>query len=338
MKQLVMVLAATVAMAALADKVSLKSGSFLTGKAGAIQDGKLLFESDDLGEVQIDVKNIASIESEGMHVLQYADLSREELPLTVLDGEYVVNGEKVNMDNVKAIDPAEETWHGSVNVAFQADRGNSYGHSATVLANVNRRWEKDRFNADFGYYYSDSGKSRQDHEKTKDNWEAMAQHDHFWSQRVYTYETGKFSRDTMAGISSRIRLGAGVGYQWLEKEDFELTGKWSFSQEAGLGWTHNGYMDKPIDADEDYCSFHYAHHLLLDPKFSETIQFFHNLAYDPAVHDWDQYTVEADVGATAKVYGDFDLLAKIEWEYNSIPAPGRKSADIRYILGLGYKW
>ena len=38
------------------------------------------------------------------------------------------------------------------------------------------------------------------------------------------------------------------------------------------------------------------------------------------------------------VFGDFDLLAKIEWNYNSRPSLGRKSSDTRYILGLGYKW
>ena len=39
----VMVGAALLAGAAFADKVTLKSGSFLTGEAGLIQEGKLLF-------------------------------------------------------------------------------------------------------------------------------------------------------------------------------------------------------------------------------------------------------------------------------------------------------
>jgi len=337
MKAIVTVAASVLCLAAMADKVSLKSGSFLTGKAGAIQDGKLQFESDDLGEIEIAVENIAALESDATHVLQYADLSEETVPLTIENGEYVVEGNKVNMDNVKAIDPAEETWHGSINVAFQSDRGNTYGHSATVLANVNRRWEKDRFRTDFGYYYGDTGTSRDTREKNKDNWELESQHDHFWLTKVYSYENARYVRDTMAGISTRIRLGAGLGYQWLDAEEFD-SGKWSFNQEAGLGWTHNVYKERTPGVDDDYCSVHYAHHLTFDPYFSETIQFFHNLAYDPAIHDWEQYTIEADVGATAKVYGDFDLLAKIEWDYNSMPARGRKSSDFRYILGLGYKW
>ena len=55
-------LCALLSVAAYADKVTLKSGSFLTGKAGLVQDGKLTFTSDDLGEVKIDVANIADLD------------------------------------------------------------------------------------------------------------------------------------------------------------------------------------------------------------------------------------------------------------------------------------
>ena len=338
MKKLVLIMAVAASITGWADKVCLKSGSFLTGKAGLIQKDKLLFESEDLGEIKIDIKNIASLESDTMHVIQYDDMTSETVPLSVQDGKYTVDGIEIATNHIKEIDPKEETWHGSVNVAFQSTRGNTYGHTATVLANVYKRWEKDRFRADFGYYYGDTGTSKQNNEKTTDNWEAEAQHDHFWAPKIYSYENAKYARDTMAGLSTRIRLGAGLGYQWLDETEFEGTGKWSFNQEAGLGWTHNVYNVKDNGVDNDYCSVHYAHHLLMDPYFSETIQFFHNLAYDPAIHDWEQYTVEADIGATAKVYGDFDLLAKIEWDYNSTPSAGRKRSDVRYILGLGYKW
>ena len=46
MRTTLMVSAALLAGVAFADKVTLKSGSFLTGEAGLIQEGKLLFKSD----------------------------------------------------------------------------------------------------------------------------------------------------------------------------------------------------------------------------------------------------------------------------------------------------
>ena len=92
-KLLVAALAAAVAASsAMADKVTLKSGSFLTGKAGTIEGDALNFASDDLGDLKIKVANIASLEAEGTHVIEYTDKKREDKALTVKDGAYIVDG------------------------------------------------------------------------------------------------------------------------------------------------------------------------------------------------------------------------------------------------------
>ena len=159
MKTTLMIGAALLAGAAFADKVTLKSGSFLTGEAGLIQEGKLLFKSDDLGDLKIDIANVKAIDVATNHVVQYKDDTREQKTLVIRDGELWADNVRLDMSNVKATDPVEETWHGNVNVAFNASRGNTYDTSAAVLANVNRRWEKDRLNVDFGYYYGEQGQS-----------------------------------------------------------------------------------------------------------------------------------------------------------------------------------
>jgi putative salt-induced outer membrane protein YdiY len=332
-------LAALCATAALADRVTLKSGSFLTGKAGLVQDGKLAFTSDDLGEVKIDVANIAELDVAKENVVQYSDNSKESKMLSVKGGALVDDkGAVLDMANVKALNPAEETWHGSVNVAYQSSRGNTYQNSATVLANVNRRWEKDRFNANFGYYYSETGPSKESMEKSTDRWELEGQHDHFWGVKFYSYENAKYEQDDIAGLDYRLRLGFGGGYQWLDGFESDLTGKWSFNQEIGTAWIKNSYVVQDPSADDSYATLRYAHHLKYFPKWNADIEGFHNLEYLPQVDDWENYLIKADVGFSTKIVMDFDLLCKIEWDYNSMPSVGRKSSDIRYIVGLGYKW
>ena len=78
------------------------------------------------------------------------------------------------------------------------------------------------------------------------------------------------------------------------------------------------------------------------PTFKEAIRMgtevFHNLEVLPDVGDWDKYLAKADVGFSTKLVYDIDLLAKIECDYNSRPADDRKKADLRYLVGLGYKW
>jgi putative salt-induced outer membrane protein YdiY len=242
------------------------------------------------------------------------------------------------MANVKALNPVAETWHGSINVAYQSSRGNTYQNSATVLGNVNRRWEKDRVNANFGYFYSETGTTRDNTEKSTDRWEVEGQHDHFWSSLLYSYINAKYEQDDIAGLDYRLRLGAGAGLQWLDGRVFDTTGKWSFNQEIGAAWVKNRYIEPDPSADDNYATVRYAHHLKYFPKWTPEIEGFHNLEYMPQVDDWENYLMRADIGFSTKIVMNFDLLCKIEWDYNSMPSVGRKSSDIRYIVGLGYKW
>lgn len=336
-KLLVGVMAFSVLMA-FADKVVLKSGSTLTGTAGEAKNGVLKFNSEDLGEVEIKIANIISLENAGTHLIKFLDGHTESYPLSVEKGAYVVDNAPLDMSLVKEIDPPVETWHGSVNASYQADRGNTYGDSASILANVNRRWENDRVNADFGYYYSKTGTSKDDWEKSKDRIEAEGQYDHFWRTKFYSYLNARYERDAIAGLDRRVRFGAGLGYQWLEKCDFEATGKWSFNQELGAAWVNDKYENPDPNRADNYASLHYAHHLTYAPKWTDGLEFFHNFEYLPEVDDWTIYLFKADAGFTTMLFWNVDFLAKVEWDYNSKPSEDRKKSDFRYIIGLGYKW
>ena len=338
MKYVMLAAAAVAASVAFADKVSLKSGSSLTGTVVGAANGELTFKSDDLGEIKIPVANIVSLENAGTHTILYTDNKRETKALSVRDGAYVADAKALDMSSVKAIDPEEEKWHGSVNGAFNAARGNTVENSWSILANVNRRWEKDRFNAAFGYYYSEKGTAGTDPEKSTDRWEAEAQHDHFWSSAFYHYENVRYDRDTIQFLDARYRVGLGAGYQWLDGRVFESTGKWSFNQEAGLNWVKETYKNSDDDKANGFAALRYAHHLLYTPKWNEGLEAFHNAEVLPDVDDWEKYLIKADIGFSTKLIYDFDLLAKIEWEFNSQPANDRKKQDVRYIVGLGYKW
>ena len=330
---------ALIVSAAFADKVTLKSGSFLTGTVTGASGDEITFKSDDLGEVKIKVANIESLEDAGEHVVRYKDNTRETKRLAVDAGAYVVGEKVLDMSNVKDIDPEEEAWHGSINFAYNATRGNTRENSATVLANINRRWEKDRINGDLGYYYTKTGTSGGDDQRTKDKWEVELKHDHFWLPKVYSYEDLKWERDVIQDLNARYRVGAGLGYQWLDNDVFESTGKWSFNQELGVNWIKEEFAEETDDDKKDgFCALRYGHHFEWEPVWTPGLSLFHNAEILPEVDEWKKFLAKADIGIMTKLIYDFDLLAKIEWEYNSKPAGDRKYEDIRYILGVGYTW
>lgn len=336
MKKVSLVLAAACILGVAADEVVFKSGGRLTGTVVTFSADEVVFKSDDVGEVKIKKDKIASLTSEKKNTVQYVDQTQEEGALAVKDGGYTFAGKPIDMKKVKAVNPTPEKWHGSINLSTTAARGNTTSEKVTLLADVNRRWEKDRLKGNFGYYFEQTGTDRDNKKKTEDRVELSAQEDHFWATKVYTYINGKYERDGINDLQYRYRLGFGAGYQWLDGYTHDLTGKWSFDQEAGLTYIKEKYEHAK---DDDRMAFRYAHHLSWAPRWVDKFAFTHNLEYLPDTDDWEEsYLIDADAGFTYDITTAWQLLAKIEWDYNSNPGEHTKSSDFRYTLGLGYKW
>lgn len=336
LKLMVTAFAAAVAVAAQADKVTLKSGSFLTGVAGDIAGDELKFKSDDLGDIKIKIANISSLESANKHVIVYTDKTREEKELVVDEGALMKDGEKLDMSKVKAIDPEAEAWHGSVNLSASMARGNTVSESATLLADAARRWEYNRFNSSLGYYFAQSGDSKKSKQKTASRFEIAGQDDVFFlGNSLYAYVNGKYEFDRIMLLDRRIRLGTGLGYQWLDGVDFGA-GKVSFNQELGFAWVDEKYKHRDGD---DYATLRYAHHFAWTVGFCENFDITHNLEYLPDLEDMgDNYLIDADAGFTYMFLPSWQIIGKLEWDYARRTAPGVKHSDFRYMLGVGYKW
>ena len=347
MKKLMMVMVAGTALAASADVIHFASGDKLTGKMKSVVGNSIVFASDAVGELTVDAAKVAKMVVDAESEILYKDENREKTRIVYENGKYSALDNAgnptrtIDIASVKQINPEVEKWHGSVNIGASAMRGNTVSETASVIANVNRRWEDYRFTADGGYYFAQSGSSKDNKQKTENRAELSAQGDYFWSKKAYMYLNGKYETDHINDLAHRYRIGGGLGYQWLDGNVFESTGKWSFSQEAGVEYVKERYDNDVGGADDDnFAAFRYAHHLKWIPSFvQKNVEVFHNLEYHPDTAYWaDVYTIDADAGISTTVFAGWSLLAKVEWDYNSRPSVGRKSSDTRYIVGLGYKW
>ena len=335
-RQLLTVTAVTAAMTASADLLVFKSGSRLVGKIDRIEGGEIKFTSDDVGSISVKQDKVASFTTEANSKILYTDKTTEEAVISMTNGQYEASGKSLDMAKVKAVNPEPEAWHGSVNLSASAARGNTVSENVSLIADVKRRWEKDRFTADGGYYFAQSGKGRENKEKTEDRIDLGMQEDHFWVGKLYSYINGRYERDGINDLQYRYRIGVGLGYQWLDGTVFESTGKWSFSQEVGGTYIKEKYEHIK---DDDRLAFRYAHHLEWVPRWVDKLAFTHNFEYLPDVDDWSEtYLIDTDAGFTFALIGAWQLIGRVEWDYNSNPGPSTKSSDFRYLLGLGYKW
>ena len=58
----------------------------------------------------------------------------------------------------------------------------------------------------------------------------------------------------------------------------------------------------------------------------------------PSLSAWDEFLVNADAGVRADLTGSFFTEFKVIANYNSKPAEDRDKTDLRYLLGVGWKF
>lgn len=336
MKLTLATLTAFCVAATFADVIVMKSGSRFTGTVKHISGGTIEFASEDVGTIKISQANVVTMTTDAAKPIEFADSREAEGIVACSNGVYSIDGNPVDMKDVKAVVPVKETWHGSVNLSASAARGNTVSETVTLMADASRRWEHDRFTAAAAYYFAQSGSSRESKQKTDDRFEIQAQEDHFWTKMIYSYVNGKYEYDRIMALDYRLRIGAGLGLQWLEGTAVDGFGKWSFNQELGASWVKERYESSFTD---DYAAFRYAHHLTWDPGWLDGFAFTHNFEYLPDTADWaDNYIIDCDFGFTYAFKANWQLIGKAEWDYKSKVGEGTKHSDLRYTLGLGYKW
>ncbi len=333
---LVCVSALYMGLVASADVIVMKSGAKFIGTVKHIEGGTIDFASEDVGDIKIKQDNVVSMTTDKANPVEFNDKHIETGVVGRDEKGFTLDGDALDMGKVKSVNPTPEAWHGSFNLSATAARGNTVSESVSLFADIARRWEKDRLTGSAAYNFAQSGDSKEDKQKTANRFEIQAQEDHFWTSMLYSYVNGKYEYDRIMNLDYRYRVGLGLGLQWLEGRAFENLGKWSFSQEAGLTWVKERYTSS---LDDDYLAFRYAHHLAWDPNWIEGFNFTHNFEYLPELSDWEEnYIIDSDVGFTYAFRANWQLLGKIEWDYKSKVGAGTKHSDLRYMLGVGYKW
>ena len=323
-------------LAASADVIVMKSGAKFVGTVKHIEGGTIDFASEDVGDLKIKQDNVVTMTTDKPNPVEFNDKRIETGVVGRDEKGFTLDGDALNMNEVKSVNPTPQTWHGSINLSATAARGNTVSEAVSVFGDIARRWESDRVTGSAAYNFAQSGDSKEDKQKTANRFEIQAQEDHFWTSMLYNYVNGKYEFDKIMHLDYRYRVGAGFGLQWLEGRAFEHLGKWSFSQEAGIAWVKERYESS---LDDDYAAFRYAHHLSWDPNWVAGFNFTHNFEYLPELGDWaDNYLIDSDVGFTYAFMADWQLIGKIEWDYKSKVGAGAKHSDLRYLLGVGYKW
>jgi putative salt-induced outer membrane protein YdiY len=325
---------AAVLLPARADEVQLKNGDRLTGTVESIDSGKLLVDTKAEGKLSVDLKDIKTFSTDHPIVVKLADgtVARQNVSAGP-DGQVMITPEgaaaprAVEITQLKQINAPGAHWSGNIVVGGLLARGNTDSESVNASVHLQRRGEQDRLTFDAGYIFGRQRIPGDGKHETANDLFGEAKYDYFFTEKVYGFGDVRGEHDTIAGLDLRLVPSAGAGYQWVD------TPSLGFNTEAGISFIHREYAH---DGTDDALAARLAYHFTW--KINDKVGVFHNFEYFPGLNRIDNYFFDTDAGVRASLTEKMFTEFKIDYRYDSRPAPGRGSNDIRYIIGVGWNF
>ncbi len=320
-----------------ADEVYLKNGDRLTGKIVSVIEGKMLLNSTLSGPVTIEMKNIRTFSSEGPIEIHLKDGTVLHQPVAAaepnefsLQGPTPLQAQKVPLGEVAAINPPpvpKAKWTGSVSGAVGVTTGNTKTNTIAGSFNLSRRTEQDRSSLGGDIAQSNQTDPVTGQGRTTENWWRLhGQYDYFFTKKLYGFGNGRYEKDEIALLNRRVVVGGGAGYQWIEDS------KTAFSTNLGLASLYEKYDNAAGSNNQVTLQAGYA----FSRELFKNVKFLNDLTWYPSLsHFSSDYFLTSTAEVRANFAKNMFVNFKVIFNYDSTPAPGRESTDVKYLLGVG---
>lgn len=319
-----------------ADEIRLKNGDRLSGNVIRMEEGKLLFSTTYAGEIAIVWDTIATIVTEdAVNVVLSDDTTlkgftkpSEEGTMKLKMGK-IIETASFDLAEVKSINAEPKATEPPVKISGHANlggtkkKGNTDREAYHMDAELVARTEKNRYTIG-----GEFNRAKDDGDKTDDNVLGYMKYDHFLNHQWYFFNNASFENDEFKDLRLRTAIGAGLGYQFWEKELLNL------SLESGVGYISEDYYDGD---DDNYVSGRWA--LKCDKfLFNKALQFFHFHEGFLGFEDTSDIYIRSRTGFRLPVYKIFNATVQYNYDWDNSPAPGRDKEDETILYTIGCQW
>jgi len=333
-----------------ADEVILHNGDRVSGVVTGIKDGRVTIEQTKFGTISASLSDVKTINSAPATQPAIAKAQATTQPATQASTQPAATQASIQPTSQPASQPTTtaatkpatpppaaapppkpppvKRWSGAVTATALATRGNSNSESVRVSVDALRKGDKNTLTLAAGYALGQTeDNTTGDNTTNIDNWFASAKVDYAFNEKWYNYALVRVEEDNVANLALRVSPGLGVGYRWVNKPEVH------FNTEMGVSYVWEKFDN---DGTNEHVALRFAYHF--DKKLNDKVSLVHNVEYLPSVEDIGDFNLNADVGVraqlTTNLFGEF----KAEWRYDASPAPGADENDLRYTVGVGWKF
>ncbi|MEC8495274.1 MAG: DUF481 domain-containing protein [Planctomycetota bacterium] len=225
------------------------------------------------------------------------------------------------------------TWHGNVNVGLSKSEGNADVESYSLDARAVREFEQNRYTLEALWLLSrDNERGAGESAFLQRRALGSVKYDQFLDEKLYALVTGLAETNFRAAVDLRWTLGAGLGYQFRDDDN------WRINTEFGLS-----YFNEEFDnGDEfEYVSARFAWDVWT--RISKNLVFGHFGEVFPSLDDKDDFYGRATTYFESQLTES--MIARFSWllTFDNTPAedpdnpPARlQRADNVYLLTVGW--
>ena len=337
------------------DRIELKDGSVIVGTVVDMKGGTLYVKTAFGAQDTVGIKwdQVAKIETAGHHTLEIKDKKDEskedeedEIEVKAIKGKIVrtedgtavvvVEGEQeIPLDTIQAINPPPDnkliTLAGNLNFGASAADGNTQAKNLNVNGEAVARSDPHRVTVRFTFNYSEDSDNI-----TADSQSGNVKYDLFLIERLYANTGILLQADEFQDLNLRAAPSVGLGYQFIDKGDFEKD--WNKNLQVALEAGYAYFREDFIMAEDvSRNSAHVATNLNW-PFFSGKLALFHVGGVYPSPENGSDIFLTTEQGLRVKVWGNLVSTFQINWKWNNNPAPGTERNDALYLITLGYQF
>lgn len=322
----------TVATAAQADWVELDNGDRLSGRIVSLLDGVLILETAYAGTLKLPRERISRLESTAPVRVRLADgtefdgLIQSDAPEAVrVRISALAETEPVPLAQIGAInpprDPGATRVSARVSAGGSATRGNTDARTLHLSGEAVARNPVNRVTLDAAL-----NRAAQDGAQTASNARAGLKYDHFVSSQAYLYANTRLENDGEADLDLRTSLGVGAGWQIAD------TPRRTLAVEGGLSYVNEDYGNAP---DQRFPGARLA--LKYEEGiWQDSVRLFHDSDLLISLDSLRDTLLRTRTGVRVPVADRLSLGTSVHYDFDNVPAPGKKKTDTALIFQLDY--
>lgn len=211
------------------DWIQLTSGEWLKGEFKVLYDRKLEFDSDELDLLELDWEDVKQVRGYKPQSIRFEGPITVVGVLTIVDDKASVLTEdgmlEFDLSNLISIAPAEtnriSSWSAKISISLDVRKGNSEQTNYNTSVSVERRTSKSRYYIDYlGIINNSEGVETANSQRVNSHFDIFKTRRFYW-RPVF----GEYFRDPFSNIESRVNVGMGVGYHFIDtpKTTFDIT-------------------------------------------------------------------------------------------------------------------